>query len=759
VFGEVSISVQSTPPVPAAPSGVRALSRLRRAAVLAVVLPALAFAAVVLMFYRQSFDDAESRLQSSVRIAREHALKVFDTNEMLLVRMLDLLGTAGDAEWLARSAELHERLKTMAVGLPQIQGLFVMGTDDRMLASNRMFPPPRHINYSDRDFARVHRSGTGPRVFFTEQLVSRATGERFFDMSRRRSLRDGAYGGTVSVSLRPEYFHAFWQEMAQASPGLRLALVRADGRLIAGWPDEVPEGGVIPPTHPLMEKIRRGEDGRPFDADAAFENVRRVNAFLRLGEHPVYIVTSFNRSAILAAWAARAGLLALFAIPLIAAVGVMATVGYRRTHDELAAAERLQHETTRREGAELAQELLRREKAALEESERAKDNFLAILSHELRTPLNAVCGWAHMLRMGQVEPAASQRALDAILRNANAQLQLVDDLLDVSRVSAGKMRLEVQPVDLRTVVEAALDAVRPAAAAKEIRFQSVLESGDVAVMGDAARLQQVVWNLLMNAVKFTPKGGRVQIHLLRVNSHMEIVVSDTGQGIAPDVLPFIFERFRQADSSSTRAHVGLGLGLALVKHLVELHGGSVVAESGGEGKGATFIVKLPVSVVQVPDEPVPREHPTATPLTLPASAVRLDGLRVLCVDDDEDALDLAAAILIAAGATVRTCRSAPAALELVAQWRPDVLVSDIEMPGEDGHALIRRVRALGADQGGATPAVALSAYGRTQDRTRSLTAGYNMHVPKPVNPGELTAIIASLAGRRSELQRSDAGTC
>jgi CheY-like chemotaxis protein len=329
------------------------------------------------------------------------------------------------------------------------------------------------------------------------------------------------------------------------------------------------------------------------------------------------------------------------------------------------------------------------------------------------------------------------------------QLQLIDDLLDVSRVIAGKMRLEVRTVDLKTLIEAALDAVRPAADAKQIRLQSVLDAADVAMMGDPARLQQVVWNLLINAVKFTPKGGRVQINLLRVNSHVEIIVSDTGQGISPDVLPFIFERFRQADSSSTRAHMGLGLGLALVKHLVELHGGSVVAESGGDGKGATFIVKLPISVAQIPIEAEPRVHPTATSAALVAGAVRLDGLRVLVVDDDEDALDLASVILMGAGATVRTCRSAPAALEFVSQWRPDVLVSDIEMPGEDGYSLIDKVRALDADRGGKTPAVALSAYGRTQDRTRSLSVGYNMHVPKPVDPGEFTAIIASLAGRRS----------
>jgi signal transduction histidine kinase/ActR/RegA family two-component response regulator len=404
----------------------------------------------------------------------------------------------------------------------------------------------------------------------------------------------------------------------------------------------------------------------------------------------------------------------------------------------------------RASGEAQREELLRREqqaRATAEAANRAKDEFLAVLSHELRTPLNAVYGWARMLQAGQIRDETAERALDAIVRNANAQVQLIDDLLDVSRVVSGKMRLEVRPVDLRVVIDGALDAVRPAAEAKTIRLHSVLDQRVAPITGDPDRLQQVIWNLLMNAVKFTPKGGRVQIHLQRVNSHIEIVVSDTGLGIAPDVLPLIFDRFRQADSSSTRTHSGLGLGLALVKHLVELHGGSVAAQSPGEGKGATFIVTLPLTIAAIPAGPVPRRHPTAPAIQAWPPVPRLDGLRALVVDDDPNALDLASAILTGAGATVRTCLSAPEALAVLQQWRPDVLVSDIEMPGEDGYSLIRKVRALDHDQGGNTPAVALTAYGRIQDRMLSLTAGYSMHVPKPVDPGELVTIIASVAAR------------
>jgi len=387
-------------------------------------------------------------------------------------------------------------------------------------------------------------------------------------------------------------------------------------------------------------------------------------------------------------------------------------------------------------------------RAVAEAANRAKDEFLAVLSHELRTPLNAVYGWARMLRAGGMDEARANRALEAIERNANAQVQLIDDLLDVSRVVAGKMRLDVRPVDLIQVVESALDAVRPAAAAKGVRLQSVLDPGTGQITGDPDRLRQVVWNLLMNAVKFTARGGQVQAHLQRVNSRLEIVVSDTGQGISADVLPFIFDRFRQGDSSTTRVHSGLGLGLALVKHLVDLHGGTVTAHSAGAGRGATFVVTLPLPIADLSAESGPRRHPTAGPVAAAPAGVRLDGLRVLVVDDDPDALELVFAILAGAGASVRLCSAAAEALELLRHWRPDVLVSDIEMPEEDGYSLIRKIRALNGEAGGRVPAIALTAYGRVDDRVRSLTAGFSMHVPKPVDPGELTTVIASVVDRQ-----------
>ena len=395
-------------------------------------------------------------------------------------------------------------------------------------------------------------------------------------------------------------------------------------------------------------------------------------------------------------------------------------------------------------------ELLAREQAARAEAEaasRAKDDFLTTLSHELRTPLNAVYGWAAMLQSGRMDESTKAKAIDAIMRNANIQVQLIDDLLDVSRIASGKLRLELQNVEPATVIGAAVDAVRPAALAKGIRIDVIPEALPGPIVGDPNRLQQVMWNLLSNAVKFTPREGRVAVHLRRVHSHLEITVSDTGSGIAPDFLPYVFERFRQGDSSSTRPHGGLGLGLTLVKHLVELHGGTVTADSPGAGKGATFTVKLPISAALLPAGSTALSLRTGSPPLPAASRVRLDGIRVLVVDDDADGLVLLTAMLDRAGASVEVGRSAAQGFDLLKAAPPDVLISDIEMPDEDGYGLIRRIRALDPGRGGRIPAIALTAYGRREDRLRAIAAGFSMHVPKPVDPVELVTIVASLASR------------
>ncbi|MFN2598908.1 MAG: ATP-binding protein [Pyrinomonadaceae bacterium] len=393
-------------------------------------------------------------------------------------------------------------------------------------------------------------------------------------------------------------------------------------------------------------------------------------------------------------------------------------------------------------------EILRAKKVA-EEATRAKDEFLAVVSHELRTPLTAILGWARMLKTGKLDDATTARALDTIERNAESQNQLIEDLLDFSRIISGKIRLDVGRVELDSLVEAALNVVRPAADAKGIRLQAVLDPRAGPVSGDAERLQQVMWNLLSNAIKFTPKGGRVQIRLERVNSSVEITVSDTGRGISPDFLPYVFERFRQADNTTTRQHSGLGLGLAITKHIVELHGGTIRAVSPGEGQGASFTVRLPVMIVHVPEQfsNHTTEQPPAEGKALPAPFARLDGVRVLVVDDEQDTRDLLGTILTQCGALVMTAATVADAIEIMRHGTLDLLISDIEMPHEDGYSLIRKLRVLEDGRNRNVPAIALTAHARPSDRLRSLSAGYQLHIPKPVEPAELVMSIANLTNR------------
>ncbi len=403
------------------------------------------------------------------------------------------------------------------------------------------------------------------------------------------------------------------------------------------------------------------------------------------------------------------------------------------------------HDATERRQA------LKREKEARLEAEaanRVKDEFLSTLSHELRTPLTAIMGWADLLLHDEVELNKRHQALETIFRNANSQCQLINDLLEVSRIITGKLRLEFVACELQSVIEAAAESIRPTAEAKGVRLQVLLEPHVGEVFGDGERLQQIVWNLLSNGVKFTRKGGLVQVTLQRINSHVEIVVSDTGVGIKSDFLPHVFDRFRQADGSTTRNYGGLGLGLAIVRHLVELHGGTAWAESPGEDQGARFTVRFPAMATN--EHPVPEQlKPVAvtaveSPERQPSS---LKGLRVLVVDDETDARTLLTMMLERCGAQVVAVGSSREGLESVESWRPDVLIADIGMPVEDGYGLIKKIRALPKKKGGQTPALALTAYARTEDRVRALSAGYQVHLAKPVDRFELAAVVASLGHR------------
>jgi PAS domain S-box-containing protein len=375
-----------------------------------------------------------------------------------------------------------------------------------------------------------------------------------------------------------------------------------------------------------------------------------------------------------------------------------------------------------------------------EHANRLKDEFLATLSHELRTPLNAVLGWTQVMRIGTLSKSEHEHGIEAIERNARMQAQLIGDLLDMSRILSGKLRLEIQVIDVRHLLTVALDAVRPSARAKELELVDVVDDELPVVEGDAGRLQQVFWNLLSNAIKFTPKGGRVEVHVRGAEPHLEIMVSDTGVGIAADFLPHVFERFRQADSSTKRNQGGLGLGLAIVSHLVEIHGGTVAVHSAGPGQGASFTVRLPVAtngrtesaVDQGKHHDAASEESSANP-----SNNRIDEVRVLLVDDDADARDVMQRLLGLYGAQVSTASSAQEALDKIGTFHPDVLISDIGMPQEDGYDLIGRLRSLPPERGGRLPALALTAFARPEDGSRAIDAGYQVHLAKPVQPAEL----------------------
>lgn len=396
---------------------------------------------------------------------------------------------------------------------------------------------------------------------------------------------------------------------------------------------------------------------------------------------------------------------------------------------------------------ERRQALAREKEARLdaEAANRVKDEFLSTLSHELRTPLTAIMGWSSLLLEGDVEPDRQQQALETIARNANSQSKLINDLLEVSRIITGKIRLDFGPCDLQPIIEAAVESIKPTAEAKGVRLTVEFDSPGRVVFGDCERLQQVVWNLLANAVKFTSAGGLVEVSLRRIANQVEISITDSGIGIRGDFLPFVFERFRQADGSTTRTFGGLGLGLAIVRHLVELHGGSVAAESPGEERGATFTVTLPLMVSL--DHPVDLRQRVGPPARVPGADLSksLEGLRVLVVDDEFDARELLTAMLVGCGSEVKAVDMAREALELVKSWRPDVVIADIGMPLEDGYWLIEKIRELPLDQGGATPALALTAYARSEDRTKALSSGYQVHLAKPVDRRELSSVIARLS--------------
>ncbi|HMX29030.1 MAG TPA: PAS domain S-box protein, partial [Blastocatellia bacterium] len=460
-------------------------------------------------------------------------------------------------------------------------------------------------------------------------------------------------------------------------------------------------------------------------------------------------------------WSKIEGLTAFAGYPLMVGerlVGVIALLAKQRleadTLNTLASvADTIVHGVERKRIEDEREELLAREHEArmlAEAANHLKDDFLAMISHELRAPLTAILGWAQMLRSGTLDRASAERALTTIERNAKSQAHLVGDLLDASRIATGKLSLETKPVELLSVVDAAVDAVRPSVEAKNLRMQIVLEPWVGPFVGDPERLKQVVWNLLSNAIKFTPAGGLIEVRLERLENKALLIVSDTGQGIDPEFLPHIFDRFRQADSSSRRQQGGLGLGLAIVKHIVELHGGAIYAYSRGRGQGSDFMITLPLATQK--SEATTDE---LWPETLPEEALQsrngsLRGVKVLVVDDERDTREILSVMLVRYGTEVRTAGSVAEALEVLSAWQPDLLVSDIGMPVEDGYVMIEKLRALPPERGGQIPAVALTAFASPVDREKALASGFQRHLSKPVEPVELAKIVARVLGRSEE---------
>lgn len=488
------------------------------------------------------------------------------------------------------------------------------------------------------------------------------------------------------------------------------------------------------------------------DSCGIYSLIRRINQPLHLTQaelvaHPIWAV--FNRRS-----KQRPPMRGVLAIPLTAEQGQ--SIGLIYVSDKYEGEFTKSDETVLMQLGQMAAIAIKNTQLYQEtqEANRIKDEFLSICSHELRTPLNSILGWARLLRSRKFDETTTAKALETIERNAETQAQLIEDLLDISRIITGKLRLNIRPVELSSIIFAALDTIYLAAEAKAIQIKADLDSSIGSTLGDPDRLQQIVWNLLSNGIKFTPRGGRVEVQLRRSNSYVEIVVHDTGQGIPADFLPYIFDRFRQADSTTTRQHGGLGLGLAIVRHLVELHGGRIWADSPGLGQGSTFTVSLPLVGIRLePNDPPPTvTHPPRQSPKPFDCHLRLDGVRVLVVDDEEDARQLLSAVLERCGAATIVAASAQEALQVMEQFKPDVLISDIAMPYEDGYALIRRVRTLEGRSGTRLPAAALTAYARSEDRAAALLAGFQTHLSKPVEPVELIAVVASLAGRTTLIQ-------
>jgi signal transduction histidine kinase/CheY-like chemotaxis protein len=716
------------------------------ASTLGILVLVTAFAVADLWFLRgRAIADAERRATNLALVLSEYLRELFAAGDSSLRQLAIYSPRAGgppgpDSEW----APILSAAKAALTGIGSVTVTDAEGTI-RHSSQRAIIGQSRRDDYVFKQLAALK---SDELIVGTPFLTVVQPHRLIIPFGRRLVGSDGAFAGAVVATATPEDSRRFFKTVDVGASGL-LWVFHPTGVVLFREPSTDDPIGEPAFENPIFRAADRLRTAGTLQGTIAPNGASFISAFQPIATPPLLVAVSLNRDEVLAGWYhernATSAALAVLGLTLTMTVFVLF-----RQIDAKARAERALSETQRREAISLREAndrlatALMSEQRARRETEQAgyvKDEFLMTVSHELRTPLTAIYGWSRLLAMGQLRDEHKARALATIERNARAQTRLIDDLLDVSRVITGKVRLDIRQVNLVDVVRGAVEAMRPALAAKGIRLETTIDPSEGPIAGDPERLQQVVWNLLSNATKFTPEGGHVQLRLERSGSHLEMAVTDTGVGIAPEFLPYVFERFRQQEGGSRRRYGGLGLGLAIVRHLVELHGGSVSAESDGEGRGATFRVILPVQATKPAEDYLERRPAGPTVI----STARLDGIRVLVVDDEPEARELFASILETAGARVVTASSASDALAILGGDVQDVLVSDIEMPDQDGYELVGKALALAHDRGARLNTIAVTAYARTEDRLRALDHGYQWHLSKPVEPSELVSVVASLA--------------
>jgi signal transduction histidine kinase/ActR/RegA family two-component response regulator len=713
------------PPEPAALRGQRdrALRRLRTVFLLSWLLPLLGYALVSAYLYRENQVEARMRLDRSVRIAQEHALKMFETNQMLLQRMLDLVGRSTDDEILARSEEIHRRLNEMAEGLPQVQGLFMISAEGRLQSTNRVHPPPQQIDYRDREWYVAHRSGTGPQVFVTEQIISRATGEPFFDMSRRRLGRDGSFAGTVHVSLRPEYLTSFYAELATQEPGLNMALVRDDGKLVARWPREVGDSTAIAGDHRLLAMFKASRVVGEDEGVSPFDGVDRIRLFRKLDPYALYMVGGIDRRDVTAAWWQRILLLAWFVFPTTLGFAVMARLALLRTEREFEAATRLEEETARRQRTEVA--LLHSQKLE------ALGRLTGGVAHDFNNVLTVVTSNLFLIRKLHPDLAQNPR-LTAIDRAVNTGTRLTRQLLAFSRRQA----LRPELIDLRKGLSPLVDMLRPMLG-PTIELSSQVAADTAQVEVDPAELELALINLAANARDAMPQGGRLQFSGRNAlageydasgRAMVVIEATDSGTGMDPATAARAFEPFFTTKALGR----GTGLGLSQVQTLAQSAGGDARVVAGPEG-GTRVLIYLQARAV--PEQAEAADASTPIPHL---------GYRVLMVEDNESVAEATMNLLRSVGCSVEHVSHSAAALEFLARRvsEVDVVLSDIEMPGGmDGIELASLLRQLYP----ALPVVLVTGYAARIEQA----AQEKLEVlPKPCPPDVLVETLAEVVERQ-----------